>query len=37
MEGSQIALGRERPKKTIVETIKWHLNINELDTNMIYD
>jgi len=37
MEGSQITIGRRRPRKTIRETIKndLNLNINELDKNMV--
>lgn len=37
MEGSQITSGRGRPEKTIRETIKTDLEINELDRNMAYD
>jgi hypothetical protein len=37
MEGSQITRGRGRPRKTIRETIKRDLEINELDRNMAYD
>jgi hypothetical protein len=29
--------GRGRPRKTIRETIKKDLELNELDTNMVYD
>ena len=36
MEDSQITRGRSRPRKTIRETIKKDLEINELDRNMIY-
>jgi hypothetical protein len=37
MEGSQITRGRERPRKTIRETIEKDLEINELNRNMVYD
>jgi len=37
MEGSQITRGRGRPWKTIRETIKKSLEINELDRNMVHD
>ena len=37
MEGSLIARGRGRPRKTIGETIKRDLNVNDLNVNMIYD
>jgi len=37
MEGSQITRGRGRPRKTIRETIRKNLEINELDGNMVYD
>jgi hypothetical protein len=37
MEGSQITRGRGRRRKTIKETIKKDLEINELDKNMVYD
>jgi len=37
MEDSQIIRGRGKPRKTIGETIKKDLEINELDRNMVYD
>jgi hypothetical protein len=37
MQGSQITRGRGRPRKTVRETIKKGLEINELDRNMVYD
>ena len=37
MDDSQITRGRGRPRKTIRETIKKDLEINELERNMIYD
>jgi hypothetical protein len=37
MEESQIKKGRERPKKTIKETIMKVLEVNEFDPNMVYD
>jgi len=37
MEDSQIKRGRGRPIKTIRETIRKDLEINELDPNMVYD
>jgi hypothetical protein len=37
MKGSQITRGRRRPRKTIRETIKEDLEIDELDRNMVYD
>jgi len=37
MEGSQITRCRRRHSKTIRETIKKDLNINELDKNMVFD
>jgi len=37
MEYSQIARSRGRLRKTIRETIKKDLDINELDRDMIYD
>jgi len=37
MEDSQIARGRGRPRKTIRETIKKDLEVNELDPNLVYD
>lgn len=37
MKISQIARGRGRPKKSILETIKKDLEISELDRDMISD
>jgi len=37
MEGSQIIRGQGRPRKTLRETLKKDLEINELDRNMVYD
>lgn len=37
MEDSQITRGKGRPRKTIRETIRKDLEINELDQNMVYD
>jgi len=37
MEDNHIPRGRGRPIKTIRETIKIDLGINELDRNMVYD
>jgi len=37
MKDSQITRGRGRLRKTIRETIKKGLYINELDPNMVYD
>jgi len=37
MEESQVKRGRERPKKTIRETIRKDLEINELNPNLVYD
>jgi hypothetical protein len=37
MEDSQITRGRGRPRKTIRETIRKDLEINELDANVVYD
>jgi len=37
MEGSQITRGRGRPRKTIRETIKKDLDVNELERNMVFD
>jgi hypothetical protein len=37
MEDSQITRGRGRPRKTMRETIKKDLEINELDKDIIYD
>jgi hypothetical protein len=37
MEESQGKRGRGRPKKTIRETIREDLEVNELDPNMVFD
>lgn len=37
MEGSQTARDKWRPIKTIRETFKKDLEINELDRNMVFD
>jgi hypothetical protein len=37
MEGSQITKGWGGTRKTVRETIKKDLEINELDRNMVYD
>jgi len=37
MKDSQITRGKGRPRKTIRETIRKDLQINELDRNMVYD
>jgi len=37
MEESQIRRSRGRPRKTIRETIWKDLEVNELDSNMVYD
>jgi hypothetical protein len=37
MEESQVKKGRGRPRKTIRETIRKDLEVNELDSNMVYD
>jgi len=37
MEGNHITRGRGRPIKTIRETIRKDLEINELNPNMVYD
>jgi len=37
MEESQVKRGRGRPRKTISETIRKDLEVNELDPNMVYD
>jgi len=37
MEESQVKRGRGRPRKTIRETIRKDLEVNELDSNMVYD
>jgi len=37
MEDSHFKRGRERPKKTIRETIMKDLEVNELDSNLVYD
>jgi len=36
MEESQVKRGRGRPRKTIRETIRKNLEVNELDPNMVY-
>ena len=37
MKGSLVTRGRGRPRKTIGETVKRDLNVNDLSINMIYD
>jgi len=37
MEENHVKRGRERPRKTIRETIRKDLEVNELDPNLIYD
>ena len=37
MDDSQIARGIGRPRKTIRETIKKNVEINEFDRNVVYD
>ena len=37
MEESQVKRGKGRPKKTIRETIRKDLEVNELDANMVFD
>jgi len=37
MEESHVKRGRGRPKKTIKETIRKDLEVNELDSNLVYD
>ena len=37
IEESQVKRGRGRPRKTIRETIRKDLKVNELDPNMVYD
>jgi len=37
MEESQVKRGRGRPRKTIRETIRKDLEVNELDLNLVYD
>jgi len=37
IEGSQITRGRGRPRKTIRETIRKDLEINELEKDMVFD
>jgi len=37
MEGSQITIGRGKPRKTIRETIKKDLEINELEKDMVFN
>jgi len=36
-EESHVKRSRERPKKTIRETIRKDLEVNELDSNLVYD
>jgi len=37
MEEVQVKRGRGRPKKTIRETIRKDLKVNELDPDMVFD
>jgi len=37
MKESLVKRDRERPKKTIRETIRKDLEVNELDSNLVYD
>jgi hypothetical protein len=37
MEESQVRSGRGRPRKTIRETIRKDLEVNELDPNLVYN
>jgi len=37
MEESQVKRGKRRPRKTIRETIRKDLEVNELDPNMVYN
>jgi len=37
MEKSHVKRGKGRPKKTIRETIRKDLEVNELDSNLVYD
>jgi len=37
MEESHVKRDRGRPKKTIRETIRKDLEVNELDSNLVYD
>ena len=37
MEESQVKRGRGRPRKTIRATIRKDLDVNELDSNLVYD
>jgi len=37
MEESHVKRGRGRPKKTIRETIRKDSDVNELDSNLVYD
>jgi hypothetical protein len=37
MKESQVKRGRGRPMKTIKETIRKNLEVNELDPSMVYD
>ena len=37
MEESQVKRGKGRPRKTIRETIRKDLEVNELNPNLVYD
>ena len=37
MEESHVKRGRGRPRKTIRETIRKDLEVNELEPNLVYD
>jgi len=37
MKESQVKRGRGRPRKTIRETIRKNLEVNELDPNLVYN
>jgi len=37
MEESQVRRGRRKSRKTIRETIRKDLEVNELDPNLVYD
>ena len=37
MEESQVKKGRGRPKKSIRETIRKDLEVNEFDPNLVYN
>jgi len=37
IEESRVKRGRRRPKKTIRETIRKDLEVNELDSKLVYD